>query len=55
MRDMKISNALSVIAVSAAILNISSFILHGGFLYLILGCLWVIIGIRRFIKHAVMK
>lgn len=52
---MKRFNITAIMSFLAAVCFIAAFILHGGSLYLILGCLWVIIGIRRLIRPAARK
>lgn len=52
---MKKLNIVAMISFLAGICFIAAFILHGGSLYIILGCLWVIIGIRRLVKPTVRK
>ncbi len=47
---MKRINAIPIMSFLAGACFIAAFILHGGSPYLIIGCLWIIIGIGRIIK-----
>lgn len=52
---MKRSNSLAILFILAAICFIAEFIISGGSRYLILGCIWIIIGIVRIIRPPIKK
>ena len=47
---MKRNNVAAIILFLGGVCFIIAFIIHGGSMYMILGCLWIILGIIRIIK-----